>query len=188
LSINIKPVLFIFIGAFLFSFGCATAPPKVITPPKQTQEPSPPPAQIPAPQPAAPTPEKTAPVKELPPSATVTPPAQIHEPRSTVPSPSQAEKSAPRTVASLRLTEQARLLIESKKPDDAISILEKAMNIDTNNGQNYYYLAEAWILKGNKNQAVEFNRMAGLYLNNDESWKAKIKQQKERIDKIKSVR
>jgi predicted Zn-dependent protease len=80
------------------------------------------------------------------------------------------------------------MMIESKKPDEAIGILEKAMNIDTNNGQNYYYLAEAWIMKGNRAQALEFNRMAGLYLSDDNAWKLKVQQQKERIGKMKSTR
>jgi len=62
------------------------------------------------------------------------------------------------------------------------------MNIDTSNGQNYYLLAEAWIMKGNKTQAFEFNRMAGIYLNDDTSWKTKVRQQKERIEKMKSAR
>lgn len=79
-------------------------------------------------------------------------------------------------------------MIESKRPDEAIGILEKAVNIDSNNGQNYYFLAEAWIMKGNRLQAIEFNRMAGLYLKNDASWKLKVQQQKERIDKMNKSR
>ena len=91
---------------------------------------------------------------------------------------------APRIVASLRLTEQARLLIEADRPDDAISILEKAVNINPDNGRNYYLLAEAWILKGNKKQALEFNRMAGIYPDKDPAWAYRIRQQKERIEAI----
>ena len=177
------------IGALLFSFGCATGPSKIVTPPKQTQEPVMPPPQAPEPQPLVPTiPEKTEPAKEPATPEPVTPSPPIPEPRATVPKTGLTDKSAPRTVAALRLTEQARLLIEANKPDDAISILEKAINIDTSNGQNYYFLAEAWIMKGNKKQANEFNRMAGLYLNNDASWKLKVQQQKERIDKMNSAR
>ena len=173
------------IGAFLFGSGCATRTPKIVAPPKPAEEPvAPPKAQ--EPQPAVPTPEPE-PAKEPPPPEPV-PAPEVPAPRSTVPSPAQPGKSAPRVVASLKLTEQARLLIESKRPDEAISILEKAMNIDANNGQNYYYLAEAWIIKGNKAQAVEFNRMAGLYLKSDEAWKLKVQQQKGRIEKIKSAR
>jgi hypothetical protein len=185
LSPNLKCILFISIGAILLNFGCATKTSKIVTPPKPAQEPVAPPKE-PEPQPSAP-PEKAEPVEEPSPPAP-SPETQVPEPRSTVPSTGQTDRSSPRTVASLRLTEQARLLIESKKPDEAIGILEKAMNIDTNNGQNYYFLAEAWIMKGNKAQALELNRMAGLYLSNDNSWKLKVKQQKERIGKMKSAR
>lgn len=169
----------------LFSFGCSILHPKPVIYKRPAQEPVTPPKPTTEPQPAAPSPEKTEPAKE--PEEPVTPPVPTPEPRSTVPSPTQPEKSAPRAVASLRLTEQARLLIASKKPDDAISILEKAMNIDSNNGQNYYYLAEAWIIKGNKKQATEFNRMAGMYLKNDAGWALKVRQQKEVIEKMKST-
>jgi predicted Zn-dependent protease len=84
-------------------------------------------------------------------------------------------------MASLRLTEQARLLIASKKPDRAIRTLERAINIDPGNGQNYYYMAEAWSMKGSKRQALEFNRLAGLYLEKDAVWLMKVRKQKERI-------
>ena len=183
---SIKPVYFISIAALLFSFGCATMPSKTVTPPKQ-EEPAASAAQ-PEPQPGAPASVQPEPVKEPSPPEPVTPEPQMPAPRSIVPSTGQTDRSAPRTMASLRLTEQARLLIESKKPDEAIGILEKAMNIDTNNGQNYYFLAEAWIMKVNKAQAIELNRMAGLYLNDDSAWKIKVQQQKERIDKMKSGR
>lgn len=92
-----------------------------------------------------------------------------------------AEKITPQTIASLKLAEQARMLLESKRADEAIRILERAINIDPGNGQNYYFLSEAWLLKGNKIQAREFNRIAGIHLNNDPSWMSMIRQQKNRI-------
>ena len=178
---NIRLILITFIGAFLFAYGCATPPPKVVTAPKPAPEPVAPPAPAPAPPAPAPVPEKTEPVKA--PPEPVAPPKQIAEPKATVPAPIQTEKKAPRVTASLRLTEQARLLIESKKPDEAITILEKAVNIDVDNGQNYYLLAEAWLMKGNQKQAKEFNRIAGMYRKEDEAWVQKVQSQKERIDK-----
>jgi len=186
LSINVKPIYLVSIVWALFSFGCAIAPQKTVTPPKQEQEPAAPstqPEPMPTPAPAQPEPEK-----EPAPAEPVTPEPPAPAPRSTVPDTGQPDRSSPRTVASLRLSDQARLMIELKKPDEAIGILEKAVNIDTNNGQNYYLLAEAWIMKGNRLQAVEFNRMAGLYLKNDAAWKLKVQQQKERIDKMKNSR
>lgn len=185
MSANLKWIILITVGALLFTFGCATRPQKIVAPPQPVQEPVTP--KAPEPQPTVPTPAPVEPQKEAAPPEPEAPPLEVPAPRSTVPSAKQPDKTAPRTVASLKLTEQARILLDSKRPDDAIGILEKAVNIDTNNGQNYYYLAEAWIMKGNKAQAVEFNRMAGLYLKNDAAWMVKVQQQKGRIDKMKGA-
>jgi predicted Zn-dependent protease len=87
----------------------------------------------------------------------------------------------PRAVASLRLTEQARVLLENGKVDDAITTLERAMNVNPSNGQNYYYLAEAWLKKGNPSQAREFNRLAAMYLRDEPGWMNRVKDQEERI-------
>jgi tetratricopeptide (TPR) repeat protein len=118
---------------------------------------------------------------------------QAPTPSPSPPSPSSAptvEKSDqtpppqddnPRAVASLRLTEQARVLLETGKVDDAITTLERAMNVSPSNGQNYYYLAEAWLKKGNPSQAREFNRLAAMYLKDDPNWIGRVKDQQERI-------
>ena len=186
MSINYRPVvLFIMVATFVFTFGCATKPQKTIPAPK----PAPAPVEVskpaPAPQTLTPAPVKKEPEKAPEP---VEPQKPVAEPKPTVPAPTQPQRQAPRVTASLRLTEHARLLIESKKPDEAITILEKAVNIDTNNGQNYYLLAEAWMMKGNPKQAREFNRIAGMYLRDDDNWTLKVQQQKERIDKAAGAR
>ncbi|HEX9910826.1 MAG TPA: tetratricopeptide repeat protein [Desulfatiglandales bacterium] len=98
--------------------------------------------------------------------------------RDQTPSP---QDNSPRVVASLRLTEQARVLLESGKVDDAITTLERAMNLNPSNGQNYYYLAEAWLKKGNPSQAREFNRLAAMYLRDEPDWIYRVKDQHERI-------
>jgi predicted Zn-dependent protease len=94
---------------------------------------------------------------------------------------SPRQDDSPRAVASLRLTEQARVLLESGKVDEAITTLERAMNVNPTNGRNYYYLAEAWLKKGNSSQATEFNRLAAMYLKEDPSWMNRVKDQQERI-------
>jgi predicted Zn-dependent protease len=91
-----------------------------------------------------------------------------------------SEVPSPRALASLRLTEQGRMLLESGRPDDAISVLERAVGLNPTNGENYFYLAEAWIAKGDMVQAEEFNRLAALYLEGDD-WKVKLLEQRERI-------
>jgi predicted Zn-dependent protease len=87
----------------------------------------------------------------------------------------------PRALAALQLTEQGRMFLENKQPDDAIGILERALNLNPDNGRNYYYLAEAWLMKGNIGQAVQFNRLARIYLKNDNEWLQRAILQKERI-------
>ena len=81
----------------------------------------------------------------------------------------------------MRLTEQARMLLESGKVDEAITTLERAMNVNPSNGQNYYYLGEAWLKKGNPSQAREFNRLAAIYLKDEPGWMNRVKDQQERI-------
>jgi tetratricopeptide (TPR) repeat protein len=88
----------------------------------------------------------------------------------------------PRSLTSMRFTEQARLYLEARKPDEAIRILERAVNLDPNNGRNYYFLAEAYLLKDVLGQAQEFNRLAGIHLTQDSSWREKVKKQRERIE------
>ena len=105
------------------------------------------------------------------------------------PPPSQGAEEAldtpaqpsPRALASLRLTDQGRMLLEGGRTDDAISLLERAMSLHPTNGDNYYYLAEAWLMKGKTAQAEEFNRLAGIYLEKDAQWMGKVIEQRKRI-------
>ncbi len=73
------------------------------------------------------------------------------------------------------------MLLESGKADDAITTLERGVNLNPSNGQNYYYLAEAWLMKGNLSQAREFNRLAAMYLRDKPDWMNRVKDQRERI-------
>ncbi|MEA1945838.1 MAG: tetratricopeptide repeat protein [Thermodesulfobacteriota bacterium] len=98
---------------------------------------------------------------------------------------SAPEKPSPRTVASLQLTDQGRLFLESGKPDHAIRMYEQALNLDPANGQNYYYLSEAWLMKGNIAQAAEFNRLASIYFEGGSKWMDRVMKQRDRINRIK---
>jgi predicted Zn-dependent protease len=73
------------------------------------------------------------------------------------------------------------VLLEGGKVDEAITTLERAMNVNPSSGQSYYYLAEAWLKKGNAPQAREFNRLAALYLKDEPLWMNRVKDQQERI-------
>jgi len=90
-------------------------------------------------------------------------------------------KPSSREMASLHLTEQGQMLLESGKVDDAISVLERAVSIYGSNGKNYYYLSEAWLKKGNIIQARECNRLAEMYLAGDREWSQRVYEQRERI-------
>ncbi|MBU4463230.1 MAG: tetratricopeptide repeat protein [Proteobacteria bacterium] len=75
------------------------------------------------------------------------------------------------------------MLLEAGKPDEAIRVLERAISLHSTSGQNYYYLAEAWLLKGNITQARECNRLASLYLEEEPEWRARVMAQRDRIMK-----
>lgn len=92
-----------------------------------------------------------------------------------------APKPTPRALAALELTEQGRILIEEKRPDAAIRILERAMNLYPKNGKVYYYLSEAWLLKENIVQSTEFNRLARIYLQKDPKWASRVERQRLKI-------
>jgi tetratricopeptide (TPR) repeat protein len=110
-----------------------------------------------------------------PPAPAPAPPSLVEE------SVRPAEQPSPRALASLGLTEQGRLLLERGNLDDAISILERAMSLNPTNGVNYFYLSEAWLLKGDTVQAEEFNRLAAIYLREDGVWTARVMEQGEKI-------
>ena len=100
--------------------------------------------------------------------------------------PPSATKPNPRAVAALQLREQARSLLLKNQPDDAIKVLEQAVNLNPTGGQNYYYLSEAWIMKGNLGQAIEYNTLAASYLRNDPEWRGRVEEQRERIEERRS--
>ena len=95
-----------------------------------------------------------------------------------------APEENPRVVAALQLTDQGRRLVEERKPDKAIRVLEQAVSLDPTNGQNYYYLSEAWLIKGSAAQAKEFNQLAEIHLKEDSRWMIRVAQQADRIAEL----
>ena len=86
--------------------------------------------------------------------------------------------------ASQKLTRQGRDLLNQGRHDDAIQILERAMNLNPSNGKACYYMAEAFLNKNNFKQADQFNRLAHLYLASDNSWNDLLELQKNKINKV----
>jgi len=105
------------------------------------------------------------------------------EAEETKPSEAAAEVN-PRVAASLQLTDQGRRLLEDRQPDKAIRVLEQAVSLHPTNGRNYYYLSEAWLMKGSAAQAKEFNQLAEIHLKEDSAWMMRVANQADRIAEL----
>jgi YHS domain-containing protein len=62
--------------------------------------------------------------------------------------------------------------------------LEQAVSLDATNGQAYYFLSEAWLMKGSATQAKEFNQLAEIHLKEDSEWMIRVAQQADRIAEL----
>jgi DNA-binding SARP family transcriptional activator len=106
--------------------------------------------------------------------------------------PEEPARPSPRALASLKLTDQGRRLIDTGEADNAIRVLEQAISLDPTNGQNYYYLSESWLMKGFASEARDFNYLAESHLKGDKDWEKRVTRQAERIlkleEKIKKFR
>lgn len=87
----------------------------------------------------------------------------------------------PRENAAMQLTREGRSLLAAGKPDNAIRLFERAIGLDPNYGECYYYLAEAWLAKGVLSEAREFNNLAVDYLKEDPAWTERLRSQQFRI-------
>ena len=104
----------------------------------------------------------------------------------------EPDQPSQRVLASLKLTDQGRRYVDAGDADRAIRVLEQAISLNSNNGQNYYYLSEAWLLKGFAAEARQFNGLAESHLTGDKDWEKLVTRQAERIirleEKIKKSR
>ena len=94
------------------------------------------------------------------------------------------EDLSPRAQASLRLTAQAKKLIQNGQPNDAILTLERAINLNPANGLNYYFMAEAWLEKGEVDEAMKFNGLAASSLEESPAWMDRVEEQRGRIEEM----
>lgn len=137
----------------------------------------------PQPLPTSP-PEVSLPPETAPPEETIQIPETEPEPPPEV-TEAPRETPSPRALASLELSKQAQIFIEAGRLDEAIRTLERAVNLHPGSAESYYYLAEAWRLKGNTAQAEEYNTLAAIRFRNDPEWMRRIDVQKERIERMK---
>ena len=115
-------------------------------------------------------------------SVTAPPPVTPPEPTDKQTAPKEQKTDNAHVRAAAAMVRQGRQHLTRGEPDAAIRILERSVALDSDSGQNYYYLAEAWLMKKNVRQAREFNRLAGIHLAQDATWKNRISRQKDRID------
>lgn len=73
----------------------------------------------------------------------------------------------PQYLASMHLVEKANGSLTQKKPDQAIPVLEEAIQVDVHNGEAFYSLAKAWRMKGSRQKALEFSKKAELLFQED---------------------
>jgi cytochrome c-type biogenesis protein CcmH/NrfG len=92
---------------------------------------------------------------------------------------------SPGELASLQLTDQARRFLESGNAESAIRVLERSVALHPYNGEGYFLLAEAWILKKDTQRALSFHRIAQTYLKGEPSWEERILDQHQKILRLK---
>lgn len=99
------------------------------------------------------------------------------------PPPAPPSQAAPSSQASLNITEQGRRLLLGNQVEEAISVLERAIGMNPDNGQAYFWLAEAWLKKGNSKQALEYHHQAWLRLRNQPAWTSRLRDQRQRLQR-----
>jgi len=92
--------------------------------------------------------------------------------------------ASPREEASIQLTHEGLQRLQEGNFDGAIRLLEQAIGLNPNNGQSYYYLAQAWLKKRMFSEAKEFNRLAQTYLKDDKNWLMKAEKQAIQISRM----
>jgi len=83
-------------------------------------------------------------------------------------------KTAPRRAASLRLTEEGRLLLNSGEYEKALQRFEKTIAVDATNAYSYYYLALAHHHLTHYQQSNNFLDVAESLLSEEAYWLARV--------------
>jgi Flp pilus assembly protein TadD len=85
----------------------------------------------------------------------------------------------------LTLIEQGQRQLREGRVDQAISTLERAAALNPDSGVNHYWLAEAWLAKGNAAQAREHHQLARRLLQGRPKWQNRLQVQKRRLLRVK---
>lgn len=120
-------------------------------------------------------------------------PGPVAEPEAGQALPEIAEKSGEtdrspdsRVAAAHSLIRAGYRLLQNQDYNGAIRMLERAVGVNPADGPGYFYLAEAWLAKGNCDRAARFNELAVLYLRGDRKWTRWAEAQKERIKRARA--
>ena len=120
-------------------------------------------------------------------------PAPLAEPDQGLPPPEIVTTSGDkdrtpdaRVAAAHSLTRQGYRLLQDGDFDGAIRVLERAVGVHPADGPGYFYLAEAWLAKGDCGRAARFNDLAALYLRGDRQWARRAAAQQERIRRART--
>lgn len=133
----------------MLSLVCFTA----CSPAYYTLPPYPPPPKKQASVPSYPS---TRPATKGPEVQSAGPVETYSQPSSTAGGPRVPEEKSPQRIASAELVDRARNLALSGQVDEALGLLERAIEIDAYNGEAFYEMARCWELKGNHNRALTF--------------------------------
>jgi tetratricopeptide (TPR) repeat protein len=137
------------------------------------------PACLPLPKERVPLP---APRREAPPPPAREKPAPPPREAETAPPPApQAEPRPGRARAAASLTAQGRELLARGRVEAALTALERATSLDPGHGPALYWLAEAWLRRGDPAQAREYHRLARLRLAGSSAWQERLVEQRRRI-------
>ena len=90
----------------------------------------------------------------------------------------------PGQAAARQLIERGRRHLEDHQPDAAIRDLERALSLHSTDGETYFWLAEAWLMKIDARRAGDFNRMAEYHFKDDPGWLVRIAGQADRIAEL----
>ena len=95
----------------------------------------------------------------------------------------ETRQPSPRERASVQLTQEGKQFLKEGKPDNAIRLLEQAIGLNPDNGECYFYLAQAWLKKEIYSEAKKFNSLAQIYLKNDKNWMIRLEKQANQIER-----
>jgi hypothetical protein len=83
-------------------------------------------------------------------------------------------QTPPQRAASLRLTEEGRMLLQTRQYEKGLARLEKAIALDSRNRHAYYYLAEAHYHLSHHQQSRNFLEIIEPSLGDEPKWLARL--------------